>query len=70
MAKRQALLIHAERHVGTARVSSVLIRHRRVWRAQLAGLNEAAAHATCTLLQRRHQSCFLIGPRQENLAMR
>ncbi|MCW8308186.1 D-alanyl-D-alanine carboxypeptidase [Acidiphilium sp. PA] len=70
MARRQALLIRAERHVGTARVSSVLIRHHRVWRAQLAGLNEAAAHATCVLLQRRHQSCFLIGPRQENLAMR
>jgi D-alanyl-D-alanine carboxypeptidase len=69
-AKHQALLIHAERRVGTARVSSVLVRHRRVWRAQLAGLNQAAAHATCAMLQHHHQSCFLIGPRQENLAMR
>lgn len=70
LAKRQALLVRAERRAGTARVSSVLIRHRRVWRAQLAGLNEAAAHKTCSLLQHHHQSCFLIGPRQENLAMR
>ncbi|MGC9269194.1 D-alanyl-D-alanine carboxypeptidase family protein [Acidiphilium sp.] len=70
LAKRQALMIRGERHVGTARVSSVLIRHRRIWRAQLAGLNEAAAHATCSLLARHHQSCFLIAPRQENLAMR
>lgn len=70
LAQRQALKIRAERHVGTARVSSVVIRHRRIWRAQLAGLNETAAHATCSLLARHHQSCFLIAPRQENLAMR
>ncbi|MDD2862846.1 MAG: SPOR domain-containing protein, partial [Acidiphilium sp.] len=70
LAQRQALKIRSERRVGTARVSSVLIRHRRLWRAQLAGLNEAAAHATCSLLARQHQSCFLIAPRQEDLAMR
>ncbi|MDD2877641.1 MAG: D-alanyl-D-alanine carboxypeptidase [Acidiphilium sp.] len=70
LAKHQALMVRGERRIGTARVSSVLIRHHRIWRAQLAGLNEAAAHATCSLLARHHQSCFLIAPREENLAMR
>jgi D-alanyl-D-alanine carboxypeptidase len=70
LAKRQALLVHAERHIGTARVSSVLVHHHRVWRAQLGGLKEASAHHTCTILQHHHQPCFLISPRPENLAMR
>lgn len=70
LARRQALLVHGERHTGTARVSSVVLRRRRIWRAQLAGLDEASARATCALLKRHHQSCFIIGPHAENLAMR
>ncbi|MCF3945789.1 D-alanyl-D-alanine carboxypeptidase [Acidiphilium sp. AL] len=69
-ARHQAILVRGERRAGTARVSSVVLRHRRIWRAQLAGLNEAGARATCALLARHHQSCFIIAPHNEDLAMR
>ena len=69
-ARHQAIVVRGERRVGTARVSSVVLRHRRIWRAQLAGLNEVSARATCTLLARHHESCFIIAPRGEDLAMR
>lgn len=70
LAKRQAIAIQSERKVGVARIGSTQVHHRRVWRAQLAGLDEAGARATCALLKQHHQSCFIIAPRAENLAMR
>lgn len=70
LARHQALTIHKERSIGIARVGSTVLHHHRLWRAQLAGLDEQGARQTCAMLKRRHQSCFIIAPRAENLAMR
>lgn len=70
LARRQALKVRTERHVGTARVGSAVVHHHRIYRAQLAGLDHHSARLTCSLLKRHHQSCFVIAPRPESLAMR
>ena len=69
-AKRQAILIRDTRHSGTARIGSAIVNGRRIWRAQIAGLNRVAAERTCSFMASRHQSCFVIGPRPESIAMR
>ncbi|HEX7388908.1 MAG TPA: D-alanyl-D-alanine carboxypeptidase [Acidiphilium sp.] len=69
-AERQAILVHGERHVGVARVSRIVVHHRHLWRAQLAGLDKTDAQRTCTLLSHHHRSCFIIAPHDEHLAMR
>lgn len=70
-ARRQALAVHHLRgNQGRVLILPALVRGRRMWRAQLAGLDRVAAKQTCSLLARRHLSCFVIAPARESLAMR
>jgi D-alanyl-D-alanine carboxypeptidase len=69
-ARHQAMVIHGMRTIGVARVSSMILRGRRLYRAQLAGLDRAGAHYTCHMLARYHRSCIVIAPRNDQLAMR
>ncbi len=70
LARRQALLVRGQHRVGIARVGSTLVHRRRVWRAQIAGLDHRSARMVCDDLKRAHQSCFIIPPGNESLAMR
>ncbi|OYV64032.1 MAG: D-alanyl-D-alanine carboxypeptidase, partial [Acidiphilium sp. 21-66-27] len=70
LAKRQALRVRGQHRVGIARVGSAVVRRRRIWRAQIAGLDQRSAKMVCNDLRRAHQSCFIIPPGNESLAMR
>ena len=70
LAKRQALTIRGERKVGIARVGSAVVHRHRIWRAQIAGLDHNDANLVCSAMRRAHQSCFIIPPSNESLAMR
>ncbi len=70
-ARREALAVHRLRgNRGRVLILPAIVRGRRMWRAQLAGLDRMAAKQTCSLLARRHLSCFVIAPARESLAMR
>ncbi len=70
-ARRQALAVHRLRgNRGRVLVLPALVRGRRMWRAQLVGLDRVAAKQTCRLLAAHHLSCFVIAPARESLAMR
>ena len=70
-ARRQALAVHRLRgNRGRVLVLPAIVRGRRMWRAQLVGLDRVAAKQTCHLLAARHLSCFVIAPARESLAMR
>lgn len=69
-ARRQAANVRRMRTVGVARVSSMILHGRRLFRAQLAGLDRAGARFTCHMLARHHRSCFVIAPRNDQYAMR
>jgi hypothetical protein len=70
-ARRDALAVHRMRGKrGRVLILPAIVRGRRMWRAQLAGLDRMAAKQTCSLLARRHLSCFVIAPARESLAMR
>jgi D-alanyl-D-alanine carboxypeptidase len=69
-AKHQAVLVHAMRTIGVARVSSMISHGHRLFRAQLAGLDHAGARYTCHLMARYHRPCVVIAPRNDRLAMR
>ena len=69
-ARLQAINVHNMRGVGVARIAR-LDRHGKVlWAAQLAGLTQTGAHATCQLMAQRGHSCRVIAPQGEHLAMR
>jgi D-alanyl-D-alanine carboxypeptidase len=68
-ARTRAIAVRDMRGVGIPRVAKI-IRHGRVlWAAQLAGLTEPAAHATCTALTARGDACTVIAP-SEHFASR
>jgi D-alanyl-D-alanine carboxypeptidase len=69
-ARLQALTVHKLRGVGIARIAR-LDRHGKVlWAAQLAGLTRTGAHETCRAMAARGDSCVVIAPAAEHLAMR
>jgi D-alanyl-D-alanine carboxypeptidase len=69
-ARLQAITVHKMRGVGIARIAR-LDRHGKVlWAAQLAGLSQTDAHATCQALAARGHSCVVIAPQADHLAMR
>jgi D-alanyl-D-alanine carboxypeptidase len=70
LAKRQALTVRGEHKVGIARVGSAVVHRHRIWRAQIAGLDHNDANLVCNEMKRSHQSCFIIPPSNESLAMR
>lgn len=67
-AMRQALHIHQMRGIGVAHVGSIVVRGQRLWRAELAGLDQAGARYTCQMMAHYHQSCFPLPPRQAETA--
>jgi D-alanyl-D-alanine carboxypeptidase len=69
-ARQQAVHAHALRGIGIARVARVDHHGRVLWTAQLAGLTQYDAHATCHALAVRGSSCVVIAPQAEHLAMR
>jgi D-alanyl-D-alanine carboxypeptidase len=69
-ARSKALAVRQMRGVGVPRVAKVERNGRVLWTAQLAGLTEPAAHATCSALAARGDSCIIIAPPNEHLAAR
>jgi D-alanyl-D-alanine carboxypeptidase len=68
-ARHQATLLSNERQGGVARVVSAVRHHHRIWQAQVTGLSEAAARATCARSALHNQTCFVIASYKEE-AMR
>ena len=68
-ARHQVTVLRGERQGGVVRVVSAVRHHRRIWQAQLAGLSEAAARATCARVVPHNQTCFVIASHKEE-AMR
>lgn len=68
-ALRQAAHIHHMRGIGVVHVGSMIVHGRRLWRAELAGLDQAGARYTCHMMQRYHESCFTIPPRRDVVAL-
>lgn len=69
-AKRQATNIRRLRTVGVVRVSRIHVHGRRLYRAELAGLDREGARYTCHLMARHHRSCLVIAPRNDQIAMK
>ena len=69
-ARQQAVHAHALRGIGIARVAKVDHHGKVLWTAQLAGLTQSDAHATCHALAAHGNSCIVIAPQAEHLAMR
>jgi D-alanyl-D-alanine carboxypeptidase len=69
-ARRQAVHAHALRGIGIARVAKVDHHGKVLWTAQLAGLTQYDAHATCHALAVRGNACIVIAPQAEHLAER
>jgi len=68
-AKIQAITVHRMRGIGIARIAR-LDRHGKIlWAAQLAGLTQTAALSTCHLLAAHGDSCVVIAPQADHLAM-
>ena len=68
-AKLQAITVHNMRGVGVARIAR-LDRHGKIlWAAQLAGLTQYDAHATCHALAAHGDSCLVIAPQGDHLAL-
>ncbi|HQT46206.1 MAG TPA: D-alanyl-D-alanine carboxypeptidase family protein [Acidocella sp.] len=68
-ARTEAVAVKRMRGVGIARIAPVKQHGRTLWTAQLAGLTLNAAHDTCDALAARGDSCHVIGPNADNLAM-
>jgi len=68
-ARHLVTLLSGERRGGVARVVSAVRHQRRIWQAQLTGLSEAAARATCVQFALHNQTCFVIALHKEE-AMR
>jgi hypothetical protein len=68
-ARIEAVAVKQMRGVGVARIARVEQHGRILWTAQLAGLTLDAAHDTCDALAARGDSCRVIGPYADHLAM-
>jgi D-alanyl-D-alanine carboxypeptidase len=69
-ARQQAVHVHALRGIGIARVARVDHHGKVLWTAQLAGLTQNDAHATCHAMAVRGNSCVVIAPQADHLAER
>jgi D-alanyl-D-alanine carboxypeptidase len=69
-ARAQAIAVREMRGVGIARIARVQSHGKVLWTAQLAGLTEPAAHATCSALAARGAACRIIAPQADHLAAR
>ncbi len=68
-ARTVAVRVRAQRGVGIARIAKVEHRGHTLWAAQLAGLSYHAAHETCNRLAAHGQSCMVLAPATDHLAM-
>jgi D-alanyl-D-alanine carboxypeptidase len=68
-ARIEAIRVEQMRGVGIARIARVERHGRTLWTAQLAGLSQTAAHETCNALTARGDSCRIIAPSADHLAM-
>jgi D-alanyl-D-alanine carboxypeptidase len=71
MSKARIVAIRVEqmRGIGIARIARVERHGKTLWTAQLAGLSFSAAHDTCSVLAARGDSCRIIAPSTDHLAM-
>ena len=69
-AREQAITVHQMRGVGIARIARLDHHGKVMWAAQLAGLTQIGAHQTCRALAERGDSCLVIAPQNDHLAMR
>jgi D-alanyl-D-alanine carboxypeptidase len=68
-ARVEALAVQQMRGVGVPRIARVERHGKVLWTAQLAGLTHSAAHETCDVLAARGDSCLIIAPSTDHLAM-
>jgi D-alanyl-D-alanine carboxypeptidase len=61
-ARSRAIAVRDMRGVGIPRVARIVSHGRILWAAQLAGLTEPAAHATCSALAAHGDACSVIAP--------
>jgi D-alanyl-D-alanine carboxypeptidase len=61
-ARSRAIAVRDMRGVGIPRVAKIVSHGKILWAAQLAGLTEPAAHATCSALTARGDTCSVIAP--------
>lgn len=69
-ARRQAQHIRHMRGIGVARVTATAVKGQHLWLAELAGLDHAAARYTCRMMNHYRESCLVLAPAHETLAMR
>jgi D-alanyl-D-alanine carboxypeptidase len=68
-ARVQAMAVQHMRGVGIARIAKLQSHGKTLWTAQLAGLTQTAAHKTCNVLAAKGDSCLIIAPQADHLAM-
>lgn len=68
-ARNEAVAVRQMRGVGIARIARVQRHGQTMWTAQLAGLTYHAAHETCDALAARGDSCLVLPPSADHLAM-
>jgi D-alanyl-D-alanine carboxypeptidase len=68
-ARNEAVAVRQMRGVGIARIARVQRHGQTMWTAQLAGLTYHAAHETCDALAARGDSCMVLPPSADHLAM-
>jgi len=68
-ARTRAIAVRDMRGIGIPRVAKIVSHGKVLWAAQLAGLTEPAAHATCSALAARGDACTVIAP-SEHFASR
>jgi D-alanyl-D-alanine carboxypeptidase len=61
-ARSRAIAVRDMRGVGIPRVAKIVSHGKIFWAAQLAGLTEPAAHATCSALAAHGDACSVIAP--------
>jgi D-alanyl-D-alanine carboxypeptidase len=69
-ARTRAIAVRDMRGVGVPRVAKIVSHGKVLWAAQLAGLTEPAARATCSVLAAKGNSCVVIAPPSEHFAAR
>lgn len=68
-ARTAALTAHHLRGEGVPRIAKVEAKGHTMWSAQLAGLSSHSARATCSAMAARGNSCKVIAPSADHLAM-
>jgi D-alanyl-D-alanine carboxypeptidase len=64
LANTRAVAVRDMRGIGIPRVAKIVSHGKVLWAAQLAGLTEPAAHATCSALAAHGDACTVIAPAQ------